>query len=552
MPGKESEFIKGSLERPKKKQMTASEQLRVRHGKLSERNICELLFFAYTTGMDGSVACSYQGITKTIRFKSGKLLEAKSNDPQDSSAWILYEMGKMDEGFSRDETNKITQSGNTMRLLAEQIQKGFLQPNEIDEFVHRRVRRILHDLMSWRDGDYLLELSKIPRSEPPLKVLRSIPEMLMREIKTAPDPVGLKELLDDPSILIEPVNTGNDINQEIKLTAIEQRLLKAVKKTQSMRDIAVSQGMGLEAASRIFLGLSSLSLVRIRFIKKVKPAPPGSSESKKFGEEDLIPTNKNKVFSPPKLPPANNTQEEDNHNGLKTDENIDNFHARLDHIGSESEAVPFLMDYLNLALRWDPFILLGVTTHTPPEQIDEEYHKITLKLSALKKLVSRQNAMYISALQSLLEEARTILLNITLRKRFDTIYHIVDVGKKMRIAVQEHKKGIQAFKDKRLPLATVHIKFSLFLDPRNTDYNYKLIYMMAQNPRLLPFARIYQKHCLDNYGTNAHIVALSGLLYHRTGDKINARLEYSRALKMDIEHTIARQGLALLDRIQGR
>jgi len=71
---------------------------------------------------------------------------------------------------------------------------------------------------------------------------------------------------------------------------------------------------------------------------------------------------------------------------------------------------------------------------------------------------------------------------------------------------------------------------------------------MAQNRRLRAVARLLQQHCLEHFGTNANIVALSGLLYHRSGDKVKARMEYLKAIKIDPEQELAQRGLALIDR----
>jgi len=99
----------------------------------------------------------------------------------------------------------------------------------------------------------------------------------------------------------------------------------------------------------------------------------------------------------------------------------------------------------------------------------------------------------------------------------------------------EYRKGKQAIRNKRLALGIVYIKFALFLDSRNADYHYQLIYLQTKNRKLLKTARLLQEYCVDNFGTNARILALSGLIYHRAGQKEKAREEYLAALQMNSE-----------------
>ncbi|MBN1550078.1 DUF4388 domain-containing protein [bacterium] len=529
----------GPQRRLHEKTRTASEQLRVRHGKLSERTVSELLFFAFTTDMDGTLACSHQGITKTLRFKSGKLIDARSNDPHDSPQWILYEMGKLDRGFTSNDAmmDQDQQSGQTIKLLSDQIRQGIMQPNEIDEFMHRRVRRILHDLMAWREGEYVLELSKLPRTDPPLKVHRSIPEMILREMKTAPDPVGLKEMIENPGLKVEQ---GAETVNKINLTAIEQRILKATSKVNTIQAVSKEMGLGLEATSRILLGLGAVGLIRIFFSKKQRKPELKPDQTP---TEPAVPETSDAVEEMPE-------KKDDDLESLIKDEPFKTTFIR--DIKTEEQAKYYLIELIQLSFEWNPYTFLGLDNHCKDTEIEQIYDQSVKFITSLNRFEEKSVKDMIASVMALLEEARTILLNNTLRARFDTLNSVVDVQKKIHLGSKEHRKGLQAFKDKRLPLALVHIKFAAFLEPRNSEYQYKLIYLMAQNPRLWALARLLQIHCLDRFGTNPNIIALSGLLYHRSGDKIKARSEYQRALSMDSEHELARHGMAIIDRLTGR
>jgi len=520
---------------------TPSEQLRVRHGKLSDRTVCDLLFFAYTTGMDGVLTCSKNKLIKALRFKSGKLLEAKSNDPYDSSQWILNEMGKLQEGFQSKTTPPPIQQGQTLKLLTDQIRSGALLPNEIDEFMHRRVRRILHDLMSWTEGDYILELSKIPRTEPALKVHRSIPEMILREMKTAPDPVGLKNILEAPDTLVEPTTHLDNVS-EIKLTAIEQRLMKATTRKTTVKKIASSEGIGLEPTARILLGLHALSLVRVRLTPAAAPDKPK-------------PVSKPRVVDIPDKSKSDSAEVETSE-FLSEKDFLDLQNTKKKGVGAYSDNVAnsrkYLLEQMEIAFSWDPYKILELNTHCTDEDIVREYERKHEHVLSLQSFTTDESKGLLTAMLSLIEETRTILSNATLRRQFDFIRKIVDVRKKIASATQEHRKGMQAFRSKRLPLAIVHLKFAAFLEPSNADYQYRLVYLMAQNRRLWSIARLLQQRCLERFGTNPHILALSGLLYHRTGDTVKARLDYTKALKMDPELDLAKHGLEILDRTAGR
>jgi hypothetical protein len=508
-----------------RKPASISEQLRVRRGKLSERCATELLFFAYTTGWDGTLSCTHSGILKSLRFKAGKLLDAKSNDIHDSSSWILQEMGILVKAYQKDKTpaDSNAPSSSTMRLLTEQIREGKMQASEIEEFMHRRVRRILHDLMSWREGDYVLELSKIPRAEPALKGARSIPEMILREIKTVPDPVGLREILLNPELVVDPVTEMISYKDAIRLTAIEQRIHKCIRQPMPVNRIAQSEGLGLEATARILLGLHSIGFVRVPFRVKVKAgsaalgAEPSIREPQKSGPAAVHPAPR-AAAKPPSV------------------EELD--------LQIRSECIR----KINRSFEWDPYRNLELEAHASDSSIRDAYTAQTEKLTSEMQKAQPETREYMVSWMNILEESQTILLNATYRTRLDLLRSMVDLNKRIKSAVIEHQKALQAFRDKRLPLAIVHYKFALQLDPRNSDYHYKLIYLLTQNKRLLMAARLLQEYSIENFGTNAHILALSGLIYHKCGNLPHAKIEYERALRIDSEQELAGQGLAILEK----
>ncbi len=532
--------------------MSSSEQLRVRHGKLTERSVIELLFSGYTTGMDGTLTCSQNSIIKTLRFKSGKLLDARSNDPQDSSAWILHEMGRLEGDFQNDyEEIKDNDKISTMNLLSQQIKKGVMQPSEIDEFMHRRVRRILHDLMSWREGEYVLELSKIPRADPPLKVHRSIPEMILREIKTAADPVGLEELIGNPSTMVLTITDNQDVKANVRLTAIEQRIFKSIRKSREIREIAMFEGLGIELTVRILLGLAAVNLIKVPY-RELFTSQKSEVETK---VTKVTTSHKSRVVeSSPKPKPAPPKPKPPVKEVITTldQDLLDSFEVQGAAIKTgnyaDEKARKYLIEKLQLGFLWNPYMILDVETYSKYEDIEKAYRTEMDKVTKFGDFVSKTTLDYQASYLTLLAEARTVLLSETLRRRFDSIAAIIDVEKKLKTARKIHKKSLEAFKDKRLAMAILNLKFAIFLDPKYREYQYKLIYVMIQNRRLWAMARLLQMECLENFGTNANIVALSGLIYHKTGDRVKARVEYVKALKIDPSQDLARQGLEIIDK----
>lgn len=512
---------------PSRTYRTPSDQLRVRHGRLSERTVCELLFFAFTTGMDGTLACSQNAIIKTLRFKAGKLLEARSNDPQDSSEYILHEMGVIREPLSvRIEPAFQLQLGqsNTYKLLAEQIKIGRMQPSEIDEFIHRRFRRILHDVMSWREGNYVLELSRIPKAEPALKVHRSIPEMILREMKTAPDPWGLRELLSAPQTVIEPLSIASDFIPLIKLTAVEQRIFKAVQKPMSLSLLSRQEGLGLEATARITLGLNAISLLKIAFQSvpsdAINSLRTQSTSTTHSDSEDPKHSN-NAASSVPPETLNNPTSHEVSFESM----------ARL---------------ILEKALTFNPYEIFDVEDTSSFSDIEQKYRLLSDRISSGSHHASKEIFDVCVSVLSVLEEAWTILSTQSLRTRFDTISRIVDVEKRINASNTELRRGLQAFKEKHLNLAIIHLKFASLLDPANSDFYYKLIYLAGQNRRLWTYARMLQEFSLNQFGTNATILALSGFLHNRTNDLVLAKKDFENALKIDPDNDLARQGLGII------
>ncbi len=534
-----------------------TDQLRVKQGKLTDITLAELLYFGARTGMDGMITCSLKGVVKSLQFRAGKLIAAKSNDPHDSPAWILYEMGIVEEDYGQ----KVSQNANissttTISLLSEQIQKGSMQPNEIEEFMHRRVRRILHDLMSWRDGDYVMELSDVPKFDPALKVQRSIPEMILREVKTCPDPVGLRELMEDPDTMVEQVPVNQHLSQVIQLTAIEQRILKVIRKKIPIRDIIMYEGLGLELTARIILGFTSVGLIRAHYRRKgfapekppqiteaeIPPPKPDTPKPETPKPSPEPPQQKNQVSAElSELDQALNEEVEK----LLSQESIE---KSPKSIKSDDEARNFLLAKIKSGFHWDPYLILEVDNHCSKNEIESSYREKIDQVTAFRPFISKYTSEYVASYMAMLEESRTILINDSIRKQFDAIQALIDVEKKMKMAASCHKRYQDAMKTKRPILAIIYLKFAIYLDSNFPEYHYKLIYTMTQNRRLRIMSRLLQEHCLERFGTNAHLLALAGLIHYTFGDIPKAKEEYMKALKLDSENDLAQRGLASLNK----
>jgi tetratricopeptide (TPR) repeat protein len=217
-------------------------------------------------------------------------------------------------------------------------------------------------------------------------------------------------------------------------------------------------------------------------------------------------------------------------------------------IKTDTQALSYLVDRIQDSFSWDPYQVLGVEHHDSRDAIELAYTRRLDAISDFRKLCSPATKDYLASYLAILEEARSILTSVTLRQRFNQLKAIVEPQKKLNATVAEHKRSLRAFKVKRLALSMVHLKFAIYLDPRNAEYQYKLIYLASQNRRLWAMGKLLQEYCLEHFGTNPTIIALAGLLHHQIGNKIKARSYYERALKMDPEHELARQGINILNK----
>jgi len=102
-------------------------------------------------------------LKKSAYVRAGKLVFARSNDPDDRLGEIFLRKGSLSvRGLERC-SEEVMRSGKRLGGLL--VKEGLITPAELIEGVRDQVREIIHSMFLWTRGDYQFAMGDLPTEE---------------------------------------------------------------------------------------------------------------------------------------------------------------------------------------------------------------------------------------------------------------------------------------------------------------------------------------------------------------------------------------------------
>jgi hypothetical protein len=223
-------------------------------GELSKLPLPETLGFLRESSATGILTVVSGGARKSIYVRSGRVVFASSNLPNDRLGEILLREGKITVEEYESSIKAISKGKRQGRVL---VEMGALSPKDLWEGVQFQVREIVYSVFHWEDGQVQFEESPAPEKEK-ITVDLDIRELILAGLRKVDSTGPVQAHFPDGALVLEVV-AGQG---EVSLEAYETHVLQLVDGERSVLDLCRESEIGDAETLKVLYSLLSTGLVR--------------------------------------------------------------------------------------------------------------------------------------------------------------------------------------------------------------------------------------------------------------------------------------------------
>jgi uncharacterized protein DUF4388 len=226
-------------------------------GRLEESSVPELLRSVLSSGETGVLTFTNGDVTKSVDMHQGKVVFARSNNPDERLGECLLMRGKI-TARQYLEASRLIRPGR--RLGAILVELGALESEELLPSLEMHVRDILLDVFTWSHGDYELVMNQ-PGPEDVVTLNMPWENLVLEGIRRTRSWSRVYRGIG--SIDAAPVPTGNtEVLHRLDLTEEEQDILSHVNGRTTVERICEASYLPHFETCRLLWGFNVLGLIR--------------------------------------------------------------------------------------------------------------------------------------------------------------------------------------------------------------------------------------------------------------------------------------------------
>ena len=227
-------------------------------GNIEETSVPDLLRSVLGSGETGVLTFSKGDVTKSVHLHMGRVVYARSSNPDERLGEDLLLRGKITARQYLDASRLISPGRRLGTIL---VELGALEPEDLVAAIEHHVKEILLDVFTWATGEYELVMTEPGRDD--VIALNLSTEMLILE--------GIRRTRSWSRIFrgiggdldSVPMPTGNtDALIRIELTEEEQEVLAHVNGRATVEQICQVSYLSNIETCRVLWALTVLGLVR--------------------------------------------------------------------------------------------------------------------------------------------------------------------------------------------------------------------------------------------------------------------------------------------------
>jgi hypothetical protein len=227
-------------------------------GDIEETSVPELLKSVLGSGETGVLTFRKGDVTKSVHLHMGRVVYARSSDPDERLGEDLLLRGKINVRQYLDASRLIAPGRRLGTIL---VELGALEPEDLIGAIEHHVRQILLDVFTWTRGEYELVMTE-PGKEDVIALNFSTESLVLEGIRRTRAWSRIWRGVGG-DLEVVPVPTGNtEALLRVELTEDEQEVLSHVNGRATVEQIcSVSYLSNLETC-RVLWALTLLGAVR--------------------------------------------------------------------------------------------------------------------------------------------------------------------------------------------------------------------------------------------------------------------------------------------------
>ncbi len=148
------------------------------HGRLEDVHFSEILLTISQRKETGVLHVARYRIEKDIYFQDGRIVFAKSNDPDERLGELVLKSGKVSYRHLDESSRKVVPG---LRLGTILVQEGYLKASDLYLAVIQQVEEIVYSLFDWSEGEFAFRSGELPTKEV-ITLSISTPDIILKGI----------------------------------------------------------------------------------------------------------------------------------------------------------------------------------------------------------------------------------------------------------------------------------------------------------------------------------------------------------------------------------
>ena len=132
-------------------------------GPIASETIPAMIHSVLTTSETGILTLREAGLEKSAYIREGKLVFARSNDPDDRLGELLLRRGYITVMGFESCTDDVKRLGRRLGELL--VERDLITPEKLIEGVREQVREIVRSMFLWTRGEYSFLMGPLPTTE---------------------------------------------------------------------------------------------------------------------------------------------------------------------------------------------------------------------------------------------------------------------------------------------------------------------------------------------------------------------------------------------------
>ena len=233
-----------------------------RRGSLAELSFPELLKELHQAGHEGSLRLERQGIVKTLLLQDGRVVFARSNNPDDRLGEFLVRRGVISLEQYLQSVEYVKRGSRQGKGL---VELGAISAEELVQHVKEQVQEILYSLFRWTRADFEIRSEALPADEmiilnvsmeeiictgmrrvqqftPIWRGLGASPHEVLAQTPQAGSIIYRVSLSEDESAVLSLVNGKFDISQILSMSYVSN--FEALRSLWALKVMGVIEPVG--------------------------------------------------------------------------------------------------------------------------------------------------------------------------------------------------------------------------------------------------------------------------------------------------------------------